>query len=69
MGCAQVTFFLALSIYLSIFSIYLFLVKGFTRKGACHFTMKEFSKAKEAYTKALEIDNENKVRLFTNPEA
>lgn len=37
------------------------LVKGYTRKGACHFAMKEFSKAIDAYNKALEIDKDNKV--------
>lgn len=38
-----------------------YVVKGYTRKGASHFAMKEFSKATDAYNKALELDKDNKV--------
>ena len=41
-------------------SLYI-LVKGYTRKGACHYAMKDYTKATQAYSKALEIDKDNKV--------
>jgi stress-induced-phosphoprotein 1 len=34
-------------------------VKAYTRKGFCHFTMKEYSRARDCYNQALRIDPEN----------
>ena len=41
-----------------------FLVKGFIRKGYALFALKELTKAKAAFDKALEIDPNNAVCLF-----